>query len=253
MKKILIIEDEKPAASWLVKLIKNLDSSNEIIEVLDSVEDGVKWFKNNPEPDLAFFDIELADGLSFKIFDQVQVECPIVFTTAYDQYAISAFKVNSIDYLLKPIDENELQKAWNKFKKIHDNNDAGLKNLVADFKKINQQKNFKERFLIKKGEQFTYLKTNEVAFFYSESSLSFVVDKHGKRFLLEDKLDLIEQRISPKYFFRINRKFIIRESAINKITSYLNKRLILELNPKTDIKVVVARERVNAFKAWLDR
>ena len=252
MTKVLIIEDEQPAAKRIKKLVKDLDPNIEIIEVIDSVEDAVEWFKNNAMPDLAFFDIQLADGLSFSIFEKAKVTCPVIFTTAYDQYAIKAFKVNSIDYLLKPIEPEALQNAWKKFQSLTKESGPNLQEMMAAFQQMNQKKNFKERFLIKKGDGFKYLTINEVAYFLSDGGLTFLIDKTGKRFIVDDKMDSLEAALDPHQFFRINRKFIISENSVSKISNYFNSRLKLELLPVSKEEVVVARERVSEFKKWLN-
>ena len=252
MTKVLIIEDEQPAAKRIKKLVKDLDPNIEIIEVIDSVEDAVEWFKNNAMPDLAFFDIQLADGLSFSIFEKAKVTCPVIFTTAYDQYAIKAFKVNSIDYLLKPIEPEALQNAWKKFQSLTKESGPNLQEMMAAFQQMNQKKNFKERFLIKKGDGFKYLTINEVAYFLSDGGLTFLIDKTGKRFIVDDKMDSLEAALDPHHFFRINRKFIISENSVSKISNYFNSRLKLELLPVSKEEVVVARERVSEFKKWLN-
>ena len=252
MTKVLIIEDEQPAAKRIKKLVADLDPKIEIIDVIDSVEDAGEWFKNNEMPDLAFFDIQLADGLSFSIFEQAEVTCPVIFTTAYDQYAIKAFKVNSIDYLLKPIEPEALQNAWNKFQSLSKESGPTLQEMMAAFQQMNQKKNFKERFLIKKGDGFKYLTINEVAYFLSDNGLTFLIDKTGKRYVIDDKMDSLADSLDPHQFFRINRKFIIGENAVSKISNYFNSRLKLELLPVVKEEVIVARERVGEFKKWLN-
>jgi len=252
MTRILIIEDEQPAARRLKKLVNALDDSIEIIDVIDSVEDAVAWFKNYDEPDLAFFDIQLADGLSFSIFEQVEIKCPVIFTTAYDQYAIKAFKVNSIDYLLKPIDPAELDNAWQKYQSLDKESSPDLAKMVAAFQSMNQKKTYKERFLIKKGDGYKYLTVKEIAYFLSDGGLTFLIDKNGKRFIVDDKLDALENSLDPRQFYRINRKFIIGENAVSKISNYFNSRLKLELSPKSEEEVIVARDRVSSFKGWLN-
>ena len=252
MIQVLIIEDEQPAAKRIKKLVADLDPKIEIIDVIDSVEDAVEWFKNNEMPDLAFFDIQLADGLSFSIFEQAEVTCPVIFTTAYDQYAIKAFKVNSIDYLLKPIEPEALQNAWNKFQSLSKESGPTLQEMMAAFQQMNQKKNFKERFLIKKGDGFKYLTINEVAYFLSDNGLTFLIDKTGKRYVIDDKMDSLADSLDPHQFFRINRKFIIGENAVSKISNYFNSRLKLELLPVVKEEVIVARERVGEFKKWLN-
>ena len=252
MTKVLIIEDEQPAAKRIKKLVADLDPKIEIIDVIDSVEDAGEWFKNNEMPDLAFFDIQLADGLSFSIFEQAEVTCPVIFTTAYDQYAIKAFKVNSIDYLLKPIEPEALQNAWNKFQSLSKESGPTLQEMMAAFQQMNQKKNFKERFLIKKGDGFKYLTINEVAYFLSDNGLTFLIDKTGKRYVIDDKMDSLADSLDSHQFFRINRKFIIGENAVSKISNYFNSRLKLELLPVVKEEVIVARERVGEFKKWLN-
>jgi DNA-binding LytR/AlgR family response regulator len=249
MYKILIIEDEAPAARRLEKLILQLDSKISIVGILDSVEETLAWLRQEPNPDLIFSDIQLADGLSFQIFESFPILCPIIFATAYDEYAIKAFQHHSIDYLLKPIDPVHLQKAWNKYLALNQSN--APTNLTAMLEAINNKVDYKERFLIKQGDQFKYIKTTEVAYFFSSEGYSFLMDKKGKKFIVDDKLDQLESQLDPKQFYRINRKFIIDESAILKISSYFNSRLILKLNPDPKQEVIVSRERVQEFKRWL--
>ena len=251
-KKILLIEDEIPAAKRLKKLVYECCENSQILGVLDSVEDSVEWFKNNPTPDLVFMDIQLADGLSFSIFSKVAVKCPIIFTTAYDQYAIQAFKVNSIDYLLKPIDTEALKTAWQKFLQLYGQSDNSLQNLLANFQQQLQTPKFKERFLVKLGEQYKYLYTKDIAYFRSESSISYLVNFQNVKMIVDEKMDEIERLLDPSHFFRINRKYIVHIDAIDKIHTYLNSRLKLDLKPVGKEDIIVARERVNAFKEWLD-
>lgn len=251
MKRIILVEDEQPAASRLQKMIKALGEPVTIEAILDSVEDAVLWFNTHPPPDLAFFDIQLADGLSFNIFEQTTIDCPVIFTTAYDEYAIKAFKVNSIDYLLKPISKEDLQGAWDKFVLLNREHPKDLLSILTAMQQLQGEKEFKERFLIKKGDQFKYLKIKEVAYFYSENGLSFLIDHQGSRYVIDDKLDTLEQELSPHLFFRVNRKYIVGESSVSKISNYFNSRLILELQPTVKDEVIVARERVSNFKDWL--
>lgn len=250
MKHILIIEDEAPAAKRIEKLILALDPKIKIVGVLDSIEESLAWFQSNPKPDLIFSDIQLADGLSFKIFESLQLDCPIIFTTAYDEYAIKAFQHYSIDYLLKPIQESLLEKAWEKFKNLTTTNqDFRLEELIQNFK---NERNFRERFLVKKGEDFHYIMIEEVAYFFSDTGLSFLVSKNGKQFIIDDKLDQLESQLNGKHFYRINRKFIIRDTSIVKISSYFNSRLKLQISPDPKQEIIVSRERVSSFKEWLD-
>ncbi len=253
MKKVLIVEDETPAADRLKKLIRGLGDII-ILEVVDSIEDAVEWINTNPAPDMAFFDIQLADGKSFSIFERVNVPCPVIFTTAFDEYAIKAFKVNSIDYLLKPIDELELKQAWEKFLKLSSvRHDEDYAELSEQLKTLLRNKNYKSRFLIKSGDQFKFVNTDKVAYFFSDAGNTFLVDQEGSQFLLDDKLETIENQIDPEKFHRISRKFVVSDLSISKISSYFNSRLILELSPTCSSEVVVSRERVSDFKEWLNK
>ncbi|MFT4760815.1 MAG: DNA-binding LytR/AlgR family response regulator [Paraglaciecola sp.] len=251
--KILIIEDEQPAAKRLAQLIKNSLPSAEIIEAIDSVESAVKWLRNFPAPDLIFLDIQLADGLSFDIFKQVEVKSPIIFTTAYDQYTLKAFKVNSVDYLLKPIDPQEFTEAIEKYNEFFQQekgyDDTALKDLLASL----QQKEYKERFLVKVGQQLSYLMTKEIAYFFSEDGLVQARHQSGKKHFVDYSLDQLDGVLDPKHFFRISRKLIVKIDAIAKINTWFNSRLKLDLAPKIDFDVIVSRERVGDFKRWLDK
>ena len=252
---ILIIEDEKPAAKRLIKLIHQFKPAYLILEVIDSVEGAVKWLQQHEKPSLIFMDIQLADGLSFDIFSQIEVLAPIIFTTAYDQYMQQAFKVNSIDYLLKPIDPKELEVALEQYEKYH----RGGKNAITippvEITKLLQslqQKEYKERFLVKVGQQLIYIKVTDIAYFYSKEGLVFAAQKNGKRHNIDYTLDQLEEVLSPKDYFRINRQLIVQLPAIHKIHTYFNSRLKIELHPSTELETIVSRDRVGAFKRWLD-
>ena len=252
--KILIIEDEKPAAKRLTKLINQFRPDCMILEVLDSVEGAIEWLETFKSPDLIFMDIQLADGLSFEIFNQTEITSPIIFTTAYDEYALQAFKVNSIDYLLKPIDPDDLEKALMQYAKYHENNHptndtASIAQLLQTFAK----KEYKERFLIKTGQQLTYLPVENIAYFYSDDGLIFASQKNGKRHNLDYTLDQLTAILNPDDFFRINRKIVIHLQAIQKIHTYFNSRLKLKLIPATELETIVSRDRVSDFKKWLDK
>ncbi len=250
--KILLIEDEKPAARRLQKLVQEAEPTAEIVAVIDSVEDSVKWLKTFPAVDLIFMDIQLADGLSFDIFTQVDVSIPVIFTTAYDQYTLKAFKVNSVDYLLKPIDEEELASALSKFKMLHGQQ---VPQSSAFFEKLLQniqQPAYRERFLVKMGQQFTSVNVSDVAYCYAEDGLVFLMLNNGKRMNIDLKMEQLEQELDPYKFFRINRGMLISPNSISKIHSYFNSRLKLELNPEHREEVLVSRERVSNFKNWLD-
>lgn len=252
--KILIIEDEQPAAKQLTKLLLKCDPSVSVIETIDSVESSVKWLKTFPTPDAVFMDIQIADGLSFDIFNHVEIPCPVIFTTAFDQYAIKAFKVNAVDYLLKPIDEDELSEALDKIRNRSSENNLPPQYSKEFYQNILQnvvKKDFKERFLIKTGQSLSRLDTLEIAYFFSEDGLTQCLTHPNKRHIIEHTLDELESLMNPKDFFRINRKLYVNLKSIQKISPHFNGRLKLELTPQYREEVFVARERVNDFKAWL--
>jgi len=250
--KILIIEDEIPAAKRLSNLIHQFKPGAQILEVIDSVDGAVKWLNTFEKPDLLFMDIQLSDGLSFDIFNQTEIQSPVIFTTAYDQYTLKAFKVNSVDYFLKPIDPNELEKAFLKFDKIYRQPQSYDKSAIENLLKVMTQKEYKSRFMVKVGQQLTYVSVEDISYFYSDDGILCAKTNNGKRHILDYTLDQLEQVLDPTEFFRINRKIITRINAINKIYTYFNSRLKLELQPKTELEVIVSRDRVNDFKKWLD-
>lgn len=250
---ILIVEDEQPAAKHLRNLIWEYRPQYNILDAIDSVENAVKWLRVNAAPDLIFLDIQLADGLSFDIFNQVSLQSPVIFTTAYDQYTLKAFKLNSVDYLLKPIDPEELGHALAKFDQFFG------KKMNYDLQTIQQmiqnisQPQYKERFLVKVGQQMNYITVVDIQYFYSEDGMAYAKTADNKRYLVDYTLEQLEEILDPSEFFRINRKVITHIQAIQKIAPYFNSRLKLEIEPKAGFDVVVSRERVNAFKEWLDR
>ena len=252
--KLLIIEDEYHAQKYLSNLLKQVIPTAQILNMIDSVEEAVEWFQNNTAPDLIFMDIQLADGLSFNIFKKVAIKAPVIFTTAFDQYTLQAFKVNSVDYLLKPVDEVDLKKAVEKYHQLYDSqtgfNQESLLKVINSFQ---QKENFRQRFLIKQGKDFIYMPVEEIAYLYSADGMTFMIDKSKKRHLLDSTLDNIEKELNPKEFYRISRKQIIHIQSVKKIFAYFNHRLKLELQPESKVEAVVSRERVKEFKAWLDR
>lgn len=250
--RVLIIEDEKPAARRLSSMVNELDKGIEIVDVLDSVSASVAWFKTFSAPDLVFLDIQLADGLSFEIFAQVEIDAPIIFTTAYDQYALKAFKVNSVDYLLKPIDPEDLQAAWEKFTKQSKTSRIDSFQIKALLEEIHGPQ-YKERFLVKSGEQLNYLAVDDIAFFLSESGVAQAISQKKVPFALDKNLENLEELLDPNRFFRVNRKMILNIESIEKIHTWFNGRLKLDLQPDPGFEVFVSRDRVNDFKSWLDR
>lgn len=249
--KVIIIEDEIPAADRLVKLLQNYSDEVEVVHQSDSVEASVTYLDSCKDVDLIFMDIQLADGLSFDIFEKVKVTTPVIFTTAFDQYTLKAFKVNSIDYLLKPIDEQELHLSLEKFRQLYpstktDFSDKILK-LVQDMNSVK----YKERLLIKRGQQLSYLKTQSTAFCYADGKLCFAVDFNGAKYLLENNLTQLEEQLQPNHFYRINRHLLVNIEAVKKVHTWLGGRLKLEVSPSTTAETIVSRERVNGFKEWL--
>ncbi|MCD4747107.1 MAG: LytTR family DNA-binding domain-containing protein [Bacteroidales bacterium] len=252
--KVIIIEDEQLAAERLIELIKKYDPAIEIIGKFDSVKKSILWFSKNVHPDLVFMDIQLGDGLSFEIFEHTIIDCPVIFTTAFDEYAIRAFKVNSIDYLLKPIDFDELTTAINKFKSSYKSQiNQKLDNEVFD--KVLQMlgKNYKNRFLIKVGEHIKSINVDDINFFYSLEKATFLKTKSDNNYVIDYSLEQLENLIDPQQFFRINRKYLVNLNAIIDIITYSNSRLNIILKHSEDKDVIVSREKVSKFKKWLDK
>jgi DNA-binding LytR/AlgR family response regulator len=252
--RLIIIEDERPAASRLQKLILEAEPAAEVLDVIDTVEDAAAWFAGGQALDLAFMDIQLADGLSFDIFKQVEVKVPVIFTTAFDQYALRAFKSNGIDYLLKPVDPADLRMALDKFRRLQaaPAEAPALDALMRMVQEARAPRRFRERFLIKQGEQLRYVLVNEAAYFQADGGYVSLVTHEGHRLLLDQSLELIAQELDPQAFFQISRQCIVSLRAIAKIHTWLNSRLRLDLTPPSKQEVIVSRDRVKDFKAWLD-
>ncbi|WP_313384652.1 LytTR family DNA-binding domain-containing protein [Chishuiella sp.] len=249
--KIIIIEDEKPAARLLKRRVEKL--GYEITEMLHSVEESVSWLESNPHPDLIFMDIQLSDGLSFEIVNQVELSSAIIFTTAYDEYVLKAFKLNSIDYLLKPVDEEELKFALSKFEKQQQSaSTLDILEIKKLFTTTQTEKKYKERFSIKIGTSIKIVETENIECFFSENKASFIHTKENKNYLVDFSLDKLEEQVDPKKFFRINRSQIIRIDRIKEITVYSNSRLKIRLSTFDDLEMIVSREKVADFKNWLE-
>ena len=253
--KVIIIEDEPLAALRISKLITKIESSLEILSILDSVEASVEWLNQHTKPDLILMDIELADGQCFEIFKQVDVKSPIIFTTAYHEFAIKAFEVNSIDYLLKPIQENALEKAIAKFKDLVKNKNESI--IISDkiesiIKALDEKKSPKQRFLVKQGEKFIPIKVEEIAYFFSQEKVIFLQTFENKKYILDQTLDEIENQLDLLQFFRLNRQFIVSSKSIVSIYNYFNGKLKVILNPNATEEVVVSREKATVFKNWMD-
>lgn len=253
----IIIEDEKPAARRLNRMVDELGVT--VQQVLHNVHDAVAYLKNQPQPDLIFLDIQLSDGLSFEIFDQVQVHSCIIFTTAYDEYALQAFKLNSIDYLLKPIDEEELEKAVEKFKSRFRESGTNTNIQQIDLQSIAQLlsnpvgKEYKKRFTARVGEHIKLFPIEEIQLFYSENKGTYVHLNNQRNYLIDSKLESIIEELDPKEFYRISRQAIINVNAIDDIISYTNSRLQIKINSFKEFPLIVSRERVKDFKSWIDR
>ncbi len=249
---VIIIEDEKPAARRLSRLLTDLNV--EVSTMLHSVEESIEWFQNNPHPELIFLDIQLSDGLSFEIFDMVEVQSSIIFTTAYDEYALQAFKLNSIDYLLKPIDDEELENAVKKFKSLK----LPAQKLALDFDDIKKllvnplEREYKKRFTTRVGQHLKIINADEVECFYSENKGTYAATSEGRNYLLDTTLENLENELEPKIFFRVSRKFYVNINHIQDIISYTNSRLQIKLNRYIEQEIIVSRERVRDFKLWLE-
>lgn len=247
---ILIIEDELPAARRMERMILEQEPNWTIAAIIDSVELAVQYLQNSPAIDLIFMDIQLADGSSFDVFEQVNITAPVIFATAYDEYAVQAFKVNGLDYLLKPIESDDLARAIDKFKKSNHAVQLDYSQLVQLM--TGKEKTYKERFLVKKGDQLKFIETADIAHLQSDSGYVTLITHNGDRFLIDYTLDTLREQLPPKHFFQINRQFIVNIKSISVINTWFNNRLKLKLAPTVEEEVTVSRDRVKDFKNWLD-
>lgn len=256
MYKAIIIEDEKPAAAHLQRLINQVDIKIDILRIISSVDEALSWFKNNPVPDLIFLDIQLSDGLSFEIFNHVNITCPVIFTTAYEEYAIKAFKVNSIDYLLKPIGIDDLKYAIDQFRSISynitDSYNLTLRNKVDQVMKM-LTNNYKSRFIVNVGMHIKSVEVEKINLFYSLEKATLILDNTGKTYDINYSLEHIEKLIDPKQYFRISRKYIVNINAIADIISYSASRLKLKIVNSKDDDILVSRSKLTEFRRWLER
>jgi len=249
---VLIIEDEAATARRLQKLLIEIKPEIKVLGVLESIAQAVEWFANHQLPDLLFVDINLSDGLSFSIFEEVEVNCPIIFTTAYDQYAIDAFKVNSIDYLLKPINKESLAKSIIKFEKLT----KPAKDIQIDYSKLaaamgQPRADFLKRIVVRYGEVIKAIEIKDAAYFFSDEKLVFMTLKSGTSYPVDFTLDQLDARLDPSDFYRVNRKFIVSYSAIERMIAYSKSRVKITLNPACDLEVISSTERSGDFKEWL--
>lgn len=253
--KVLILEDETLASDKLQKLLLEIDDSIEIVDIITRVETAIDWFHNNEHPDLVLSDIHLCDGICFNIFSEIKVECPIIFATAYEKYAIQAFEVNSIDYLLKPIQKDRLSQSLNKYKELNNQEREGKSQLFNEFKSLLaiQNREYKSRFLCKLGNKIKSVPVEKINYFYSKDKMTFIIDAQNNKLPINNTLDEIDQMLDPNVFFRINRQYITHFNAIEEIHPYFKGRLKLKLRPQNPEDIIVSTEKSPQFKSWLNR
>jgi len=254
---VLIIEDEPFAQNELKRLLNNSSYKTNVLDCIDSIEDAVIWFEENEHPDLVFLDIQLSDGLSFEIFEKTKILSPVIFTTAFDEYAIQAFKVNSIDYLLKPIEPDSLETAIEKFTELKDHYKTGTSNIsenqiaqLLEFTKPKEE--FKSRFLIKIGDQIKYIFVENIAYFFAEDNVVFLVTETAERYIIDYSLNQLTSYLNPTNFFRLNRSYYVNIKSIHKIHKFFNSRLKVELKPATDEELLISRVKVPDFLKWVE-
>jgi two-component system LytT family response regulator len=252
MIRVLLLEDEEPAARRLQKLLTELKEPMQIVAVLESISKAKEWLRQNQEPDLMLVDIQLADGISFELFKEQNVNSQLIFTTAYNEYALQAFKLNSVDYLLKPVKKEELHNAIAKFKKQKEKEQPPLD--FSSLLKVMQQpaaEKYKERFIMRYGEHIKTVETNDAAYFYTEARANFLVTYDAKRYVIDFNLDQLEGMLNPARFFRINRQFIISLQSIEEMTAWTKARVLIKLKPASKHETIVSTERAADFKKWL--
>lgn len=247
--KAIIIEDEIVAANRLTRMLNSIDSSIQVVQTIDTVKDSVEFLSAN-NVDLIFMDIQLADGLCFEIFETLPVETPVIFTTAYDQYTLKAFKVHSIDYLLKPVHPDELKVSLNKFAKMSALPISVMRRIMDG---MSPERTFKSRFLVKSGHGFISVESKMIAYFFSANKLTYLVTQSGKKYMINHTLEQLEGLLDPLHFHKANRNFIVSCQAVKKVEPYFNNRFVIEVEPKCNDQVVVNRTYAKSFKEWLDR
>lgn len=248
-KNVLIVEDELPNAERLKRFIAELRPNYTIMGVIESVTEAVTWLKTNDCPDLLLLDVRLADGLSFSIFDNIQINCPIIFTTAYDEYAVKAFKLNSIDYLLKPIEKEELLASIEKLERL-DNNITPVEELVKYLKR--EQEPYRTRFLLPYRDGYKTLQVSEIEYIYLEHKITHAKLINGNEEVLPQGMEELEQQLDPRYFFRANRQYIIHVNAIGQIFNSFNGKLKVVLKQSRETEIIISREKAHQFKSWLN-
>lgn len=250
--KVLIIEDEAPAFRRLQKILEEIEPGVEIVEVIDSVEDAVKFIRNHQEPDLYFMDIQLSDGISFQIFEQVKITRPVIFTTAFDEYMLRAFKVNSIDYLLKPIKAEDMQASLQKFKSLK----AAFSGQSMDIQEVLSQirlteKSYKTRFLVKMGDKMLAVETSNIAYFFTKHGVVHLMTQAGKTYLMDQSMEEIQSQLDPQRFYRANRQFILHFDSIAAVHRYHKGKLLAEVKPEAGEEVIISAEKAADFKSWM--
>ncbi len=253
--KVLIVEDEELAVKKLQKTLLAVEPDASIVGITGSIRETVDWFKQHPSPDIVLMDIELADGQSFEIFNQADIQCPVIFTTSYDEYTLRAFKVNSVDYLLKPVQQDELEAALLKYKKYKavPEGEINIGTLVKELQLKLQPKEYRRRFLVKLGQKLISVEVEEISYFYSDGRINLFKTKENKKFVVDYTMDELEEMLDPALFFRISRSFFVSVGSIDKIDDYFGNRLILGLKPSTEKEATVSREKVTQFKKWLGK
>ena len=261
--KVFIVEDEELAVKKLCKNLESVDGTAEVVGIADSIRSSVDWLQNNPTPDLILMDIELCDGQSFEIFDKVEVKSTVIFTTSYDEYALKAFKVNSVDYLLKPVQKEDLKAALAKLQNIKtmyggqqngsSSSSVTVDSLVKELQLKLQPKEFRKRFLVKHAQKLVSVDIEEIAFFYSDGRLNFFKTYDNRKFVVDYTMDELEDMLDPKRYFRISRSFYVSINSIDQIHDYFGNRLILHLKPAVDKEAIVSREKVTEFKVWMGK
>ena len=253
--KVLILEDEPGAAQNLLDLVHEVDETMEVMAILESVKEAVAWIGEHNAPDLGFFDIRLADGLSFEVFEKASIKFPVIFTTAYDEYALQAFKVNSIDYLLKPVNKEALANALDKYRSIYMREDSydteSVRNTIRDVH-LHEELRYKKSFLVYVKDQIIPVSVDQVAYFYLEYEMVYCMTKDQKKYLIDQPLDKIWAQLNPEDFFRANRQYIISHSSIKSAVQHFNRRLKLKLFPSAEDEVLISKAKAAAFKDWLE-
>ena len=258
--RVLIIEDEELAQKKLQKTLQSVDASAQVVGVADSIRSSVNWLQSNPAPDLILMDIELADGQSFEIFDKIEVKSTVIFTTSYDEFALKAFKVNSVDYLLKPIQKEDLQAALDKLKNLKalystptESPVMNVDSLVKELQQKLQPKEFRKRFLVKHAQKLLSIEIDEIAYFYSDGRLNFFKTNDNKKFVVDYTMDELEEMLDPDRYFRISRSFYVAVDSVDQIHEYIGNRLLLHLKPAVDKEAIISREKVTEFKKWMGK